>query len=65
LAAKSFDFSPSSIRDRWAAGGRDAVRGLGLLAPDGRGNGRFKYLTLPDSLGPPKGAASQAASALA
>jgi NTE family protein len=62
LAAKSFDFSPSSIRDRWAAGGRDAVHGLGLLTPGARGNGRFEYLSLLDSLGPTKAAKSQAAS---
>ncbi|MCJ2048849.1 patatin-like phospholipase family protein [Methylobacterium sp. J-070] len=44
LAAKSFDFSPASIRDRWAAGVRDAVDGLRRLpapAPDGR---RFTYV---------------------
>lgn len=43
LAAKSFDFSPSSIRDRWAAGRRDMERGLDRLAsrsPTGR---RFVY----------------------
>ena len=47
LAAKSFDFSPSSIRDRWQAGSRDMVRGLDRLAgrpteraPEGR---RFVY----------------------
>ncbi|WP_425375101.1 patatin-like phospholipase family protein [Methylobacterium nonmethylotrophicum] len=32
LAAKSFDFSPSSIRDRWQAGSRDAGRGADWLA---------------------------------
>lgn len=65
LAAKSFDFSPSSIRDRWAAGGRDAVRGLGLLRADKRASGRFEYLTLPDSLGTRKAAEPRAASAVA
>ncbi|KQU23056.1 patatin [Methylobacterium sp. Leaf94] len=43
LSAKSFDFSPSSIRDRWAAGGRDMANGLARLtggAPNGR---RFVY----------------------
>jgi NTE family protein len=52
LAAKSFDFSPSSIRDRWAAGGRDAKRGLGLLALSKSARGRFEYLSFPDGLGP-------------
>ncbi|KAB1073473.1 patatin-like phospholipase family protein [Methylobacterium planeticum] len=47
LAAKSFDFSPSSIRDRWAAGGRDAVHGLRLLALSEPDAGRFNYVTLP------------------
>ncbi|GJD94515.1 patatin-like phospholipase family protein [Methylobacterium iners] len=43
LAAKSFDYSPSSIRDRWAAGGRDMLRGadwLGSHTPDRQ---RFVY----------------------
>lgn len=65
LAAKSFDFSPSSIRDRWAAGRRDAEQGLGLLAPGGRGRGRFDYLSLPNDLGPTKVAGPHAASAVA
>ncbi|GAB6842929.1 NTE family protein [Methylorubrum rhodinum] len=64
LAAKSFDFSPSSIRDRWAAGGRNATRGLELLAPGGSDKGRFRYLSLPDDLVAPKAAAPQAASAV-
>ncbi|KQT55413.1 patatin [Methylobacterium sp. Leaf456] len=50
LAAKSFDFSPSSIRDRWAAGSRDTVRGLELLASGKAGNNSFDYRTLPNSL---------------
>ena len=65
LAAKSFDFSPSSIRDRWAAGRRDAERGLEALAADGRGKSRFEYLSLPDSLSAGKATGPQAASALA
>jgi NTE family protein len=44
LAAKSFDFSPSSIRDRWAAGKRDAARGLELLPSGRHGDGRFTYM---------------------
>jgi NTE family protein len=48
LAAKSLDYSPSSIRDRWAAGRQDMASGLALLegtaaAGDGR---RFKYLAV-------------------
>lgn len=65
LAAKSFDFSPSSIRDRWAAGGRDAVRGLALLETGSRADGRFDYLTLPDSLVAQRDAGRHAASAVA
>ncbi|APX86069.1 patatin [Methylorubrum extorquens] len=65
LAAKSFDFSPSSIHDRWAAGGRDAERGVSLLASGMRTQGRFEYLGLPDSLVDPKGASPQAASTVA
>jgi NTE family protein len=44
LAAKTMDYSPSSLRDRWAAGRRDMAAGLALLekaAPEGR---RFEYL---------------------
>ncbi|GJD49604.1 hypothetical protein OPKNFCMD_2336 [Methylobacterium crusticola] len=47
LAAKSFDFSPSSIRDRWAAGVRDMARGADRLdrpAPaDAPAEQRFVY----------------------
>lgn len=47
LAAKSFDFSPSSIRDRWEAGTRDMTQGAQWLAdaPETRpeGAGRFLY----------------------
>jgi NTE family protein len=45
-AGKTFDYSPSSIRDRWAAGQRDMEKSLALLdsAPaDGR---RLRYLAL-------------------
>lgn len=65
LAAKSFDFSPSSIRDRWAAGGRDALRGLALLPPGGQANSRFHYLALPDGVGPSSASTPQAASVAA
>jgi NTE family protein len=44
LAAKMFDYSPASVSDRWAAGGRDMARAFGLLAwPPERG-GRFTYV---------------------
>ncbi|MFY9293418.1 MAG: patatin-like phospholipase family protein [Methylorubrum rhodinum] len=65
LAAKSFDFSPSSICDRWTAGGRDAVRGLELLKPVRRASGRFDYLAPADSPVAPKDTGPQAASAVA
>ena len=44
LAAKSFDYSPSSIQDRWAAGRGDMTAGLARLRmrePDRR---RFRYI---------------------
>ena len=43
LASKSFDFSPSSIRDRWQAGARDMERGLDRLAALTAARGRFRY----------------------
>ncbi|MER2250063.1 patatin-like phospholipase family protein [Methylorubrum podarium] len=43
LASKSFDFSPSSIRDRWQAGARDMERGLDRLAALPPAQGRFRY----------------------
>jgi NTE family protein len=43
LASKSFDFSPSSIRDRWEAGARDMRRGLDRLAELPTSGGRFHY----------------------
>lgn len=43
LASKSFDFSPSSIRDRWQAGARDMERGLDRLAALPPATGRFRY----------------------
>jgi NTE family protein len=45
-AGKAFDYSPSSVRDRWAAGRRDMASSLTLLdnAPsDGR---RLRYIAL-------------------
>lgn len=49
LAAKSFDFSPSSIRDRWTAGGRDMTSGLQMLENRPSTEGRFGYLALHGS----------------
>lgn len=46
LAAKSFDFSPSSIRDRWQAGARDAGRGADWLAGAPAAESRFTYAKL-------------------
>jgi NTE family protein len=60
LAAKSLDYSPSSLRDRWAAGSRDMAAGLALLGggvPEGR---RFEYLAVDP--GEP-GAAAEAGAA--
>ena len=44
LAVKTLDFSPSSIRDRWASGGRDMASGLALLEQIDGSRGRFSYL---------------------
>ncbi|KMO30786.1 patatin [Methylobacterium tarhaniae] len=46
LAAKSFDFSPSSIRDRWQSGSRDAGRGADWLAGRAPAERRFTYARL-------------------
>ena len=46
LAAKSFDFSPSSIRDRWMAGGRDMAHGLDSLPPKEPGGPRFVHAVI-------------------
>ena len=46
LAAKTLDYSPSSIRDRWAAGRRDMASGLALLEEAGAGGRRFEYLAV-------------------
>ncbi len=43
LAAKSFDFSPSSIRDRWQAGQRDMTLAAERLDRPPEGAGRFVY----------------------
>ncbi len=44
LAAKTLDFSPASVADRWAAGRRDMESGLRLLKRPRRGSSRFSYL---------------------
>jgi NTE family protein len=49
LAAKTFDYSPSSIRDRWAAGERDMASGLALLET-AKDEGRFQYLAIDPKL---------------
>ena len=54
LAAKSFDFSPSSIRDRWAAGERDMASGLDLLETARPGRDRFRHLSLHGSAARPR-----------
>ena len=45
LAGKLFDFSPGSIRDRWAAGWRQAAQALDMLASRPGTDERFTYLT--------------------
>src|SRR5215213_9295698 len=45
LAAKTLDYSPASLRDRWAAGRRDMAAGLTLLEGAG-GERRFEYLAV-------------------
>lgn len=46
LAAKTLDFSPSSIRDRWAAGKVDMASGLTLLHTSLSSESRFDYLSI-------------------
>lgn len=53
-AGKTFDYSPSSIQDRWAAGRRDMERSLALLDGAPAERRRFRYL----ALGPQAEAAS-------
>jgi len=45
-AGKAFDYSPSSIRDRWAAGKRDMEKGLLLLDDVPKDRHRLHYLAL-------------------
>ncbi|ACA17003.1 Patatin [Methylobacterium sp. 4-46] len=51
VSAKTLDFSPSSIRDRWAAGRRDIRRGLERLREAAPGPDRLTYLSVPDGAG--------------
>ncbi|WP_207485200.1 patatin-like phospholipase family protein [Arenibaculum pallidiluteum] len=46
LAAKGFDFSPSSITDRWATGRNDMDAGLQRLARNEHGEQRFRYVSV-------------------
>ena len=46
LSAKTFDYSPSSIRDRWAAGQSDMASGLALLQEAAGDERRFKHLAV-------------------
>jgi NTE family protein len=57
LAAKSFDYSPSSVRDRWDAGRRDMTDGLARLAAAATDGSRLTYLT-PGPPGLPQGPSS-------
>ncbi|MBD2747449.1 patatin-like phospholipase family protein [Microvirga sp. BT688] len=60
-AGKTFDYSPSSIRDRWAAGQRDMDKSLALLDSAPAERHRFRYL----ALSPEQEAASAEAGAVA
>ncbi|HEY0571289.1 MAG TPA: DUF3734 domain-containing protein, partial [Enterovirga sp.] len=53
VAAKSFDYSPSSVRDRWEAGRKDMTLGLARLGGQAREDMRFDYVTLDGSGGAP------------
>jgi NTE family protein len=50
LAVKTFDFSPSSIRDRWSAGRNDLRSALDLL-PAGRPKAGLTYLSVDPEVG--------------
>jgi NTE family protein len=45
-AGKAFDYSPASIRDRWAAGQRDMRQALAQLESTAPGKGRLSLVTL-------------------
>ena len=59
LAAKTLDYSRSSLRDRWAAGRQDMATGLALLKESAAGRRRFAYLAVD----PPQTGATAKASA--
>lgn len=46
LSAKSLDFSPSSVDDRWAAGHRNMASGLALIETAPPRPGQFAYLSV-------------------
>jgi len=46
LAGKTFDYSPSSLQDRWAAGQRDMESALALLRDSPPDDHRLRVLTL-------------------
>jgi NTE family protein len=50
LSAKTFDYSPSSIRDRWAAGEHDMASGLALLRGAADDKRRFMHLAVDPEL---------------
>ncbi|WP_262029178.1 patatin-like phospholipase family protein [Microvirga sp. Mcv34] len=60
-AGKAFDYSPSSIRDRWAAGTRDMEKSLSLLGDAPKEHRRLRYL----ALGPQQEAVSAQLGAMA
>ncbi|MGY2047603.1 patatin-like phospholipase family protein [Methylobacterium sp. JK268] len=49
VAAKTLDFSPSSLRDRWAAGRRDMEAGFALLRETAPGTEPLTYLPVPST----------------
>ncbi len=59
LAAKTFDFSPSSIADRRAAGARDIAFGLDQLHQDAGQGGRFRYRFVDSAGAAETGAAAE------
>jgi NTE family protein len=63
-AGKAFDYSPSSIHERWAAGKRDMEKGLALLDDAPGTRRRFRYLALDpqqEALSAELGAAAETA----
>jgi NTE family protein len=63
-AGKTFDYSPSSIRDRWATGKRDMEQSLALLNDAPGSSHRFRYLALgprQEAISAERGAAAASA----